>query len=196
MTQSLVCCEWWLCWCKDRHSPTCYVRVFASLVSGEKHRGVIVVIIIITTALPRHYAAPKQSQVKQARALCTTTAGQTPYTFPLSPPCHRPCPAAAKQIVPTGTKEATRSSSMSSLTGRQQANPQQAASVPKQNPMSTMGRIKIRLNRARNLKVRVGVGVGGGGGRRGDGRKPKARRRGSGFDGVISAVGYEEQARA
>jgi hypothetical protein len=84
---------------------------------------------------------------------------------------------------------------MSSLTGRQQANPQQAASVPKQNPMSTMGRIKIRLNRARNLKVRVGVGGGGGGGRRGDGRKPKARR-GSGFDGVISAVGYEEQARA
>jgi len=51
---------------------------------------------------------------------------------------------------------------MSSLTGRQQANPQQAASVPKQNPMSTMGRIKIRLNRARNLKVRgcMGVGVG------------------------------------
>jgi len=49
---------------------------------------------------------------------------------------------------------------MSSLTGRQQANPQQAASVPKQNPMSTMGRIKIRLNRARNLKVRGCVGVG------------------------------------
>ncbi|GAB5031013.1 lipid droplet surface protein [Nannochloropsis oceanica] len=41
---------------------------------------------------------------------------------------------------------------MSTLTGRQQANPQQAASVPKHNSMSTMGRIKIRLNRARNLK--------------------------------------------
>lgn len=46
---------------------------------------------------------------------------------------------------------------MSTLTGRQQANPQQAASVPKHNSMSTMGRIKIRLNRARNLKVWIWV---------------------------------------
>lgn len=139
------------------------------------------------------------TQARQSPPCTTTTVRQTSHASPLH--LTGLLPRFSQQaIVPTGTHKKQQqlviSSSMSSLTGRQQANPQQAASVPKQNPMSTMGRIKIRLNRARNLKVRgwgwwcrgASLGVGG--------EETKGLEgEGARLDGVISAVGCRGQAR-